>query len=470
MTIETLVARAAEIDDELAALLELDELDEEQESRFNELSAEVDDLAEQRSKMEAREAARAKAAEIRKHTPDAIRETVPTIVRKPELGDVYEVRGNEAATELRDRALKAIEDKDHFEIGDDSRERVTKLIERKDDAQGTIAKRVLLTGSKAYKRAFAKVMGANGNEALALASMDEDSRNALVRAMSLTDGSGGYAVPFTLDGTLINLGDGAANPFRNVSRVETITTDAWNGLASTQMTAGYAAEASEVGDDATTFTQPNIPVHRGDAFVPASIEITQDYPGIAEDLMELFADGRNNADAAAFVTGSGTNEPTGIVTALTGGSSIVTSAATDTFAVGDVYETLEQVPPRFRGPGARLAWMSALGIYHDIRQFGSAGNPGPNVFEATNGILELPWVEGSGFDGTINATQDNYVLIVGDWRNYVIVDRVGASVEFVPHLFATGNNRPSGQRGWLYLWRSGADSVNDNAFRLLNVT
>jgi predicted phage gp36 major capsid-like protein len=44
------------------------------------------------------------------------------------------------------------------------------------------------------------------------------------------------------------------------------------------------------------------------------------------------------------------------------------------------------------------------------------------------------------------------------------------TVEFIPHLLHTSNNRPSGQRGWYAHYRVGADSVNDAAFKLLNVT
>jgi hypothetical protein len=46
-----------------------------------------------------------------------------------------------------------------------------------------------------------------------------------------------------------------------------------------------------------------------------------------------------------------------------------------------------------------------------------------------------------------NAGADNYMLIAGNFDRYHIIDRVGMTVELVPHLFATGNNRPSGQRG-----------------------
>ncbi|WP_051997293.1 phage major capsid family protein [Gordonia paraffinivorans] len=73
-------------------------------------------------------------------------------------------------------------------------------------------------------------------------------------------------------------------------------------------------------------------------------------------------------------------------------------------------------------------------------------------------------------DGAINpsATESNRVVVYGDWSQYVIADRIGTTVEIVPHLVG-GNGRPTGQRG-LWVWgRVGADSVNDSAFRVLNV-
>jgi predicted phage gp36 major capsid-like protein len=41
-------------------------------------------------------------------------------------------------------------------------------------------------------------------------------------------------------------------------------------------------------------------------------------------------------------------------------------------------------------------------------------------------------------------------------------------VELVQHLVGT-NHRPTGQRGWFAYARIGANSVNDNAFRVLQV-
>jgi hypothetical protein len=58
--------------------------------------------------------------------------------------------------------------------------------------------------------------------------------------------------------------------------------------------------------------------------------------------------------------------------------------------------------------------------------------------------------------------------VVGDFSNYVIVDKPGSgAVKYIDSMFSTANNLPNGTVGWHYIWRSGADSVNDLGFRLL---
>jgi predicted phage gp36 major capsid-like protein len=66
-------------------------------------------------------------------------------------------------------------------------------------------------------------------------------------------------------------------------------------------------------------------------------------------------------------------------------------------------------------------------------------------------------------------TTGSKVLIVGDWSNFVIVDRIGMIVELVPHLFAVANNLPSGSRGLFAMWRTGTVAAVPNAFRYLEV-
>ena len=70
--------------------------------------------------------------------------------------------------------------------------------------------------------------------------------------------------------------------------------------------------------------------------------------------------------------------------------------------------------------------------------------------------------------GRAPSQQANDLLIYGDFAsNFVVTQRVGTSVELIPHLFSPNNLRPTGQRG-LYAWaRWGSDSINDAAFRML---
>jgi HK97 family phage major capsid protein len=60
------------------------------------------------------------------------------------------------------------------------------------------------------------------------------------------------------------------------------------------------------------------------------------------------------------------------------------------------------------------------------------------------------------------------VLILGDFSEYLIVDRVGMEVVYNP-LVLGSNRRPTGEVGWAAFWRVGADVTNADAFRLLRV-
>ena len=117
-----------------------------------------------------------------------------------------------------------------------------------------------------------------------------------------------------------------------------------------------------------------------------------------------------------------------------------------------------------------------IGTANDIRQFDTGG--GGNFWTslapgAPETLLGWPWEESSVMDDSpdINpaVTADNFILLVGNFSRYIIVDRVGMTVELIPHLFGGTANYPTGQRGLYAYLRSGADSVDDNAFRLLNV-
>lgn len=389
--------------------------------------------------------------------------TAPTIHRNVDPFDLSDLRFTASAGEVRDRALSAIEKVDG--LSDSNREQAERTVR---SLPANVARHVVATGAPAYRQAFLKLANGEGH----LLSETERRAVEIVRAASLTDAAGGFAVPFTLDPTIIDTGSHSANPFRQISRVVQITTDSWNGVSSAGVTASWDAEGAEVSDDAPTLAQPSIPVYKGQAFVPFSVEIGGDWANIESDLRSMIGVAKDDLEGNAFAVGTGSAQPTGITKALDGTTSEIAPATAETFAIADVYALEAALQARFR-QGA--SFVANKAIYSKIRQFDTSGGAG--LWERIGAgqpaqLLGYNAYESSNMDGVLPdaaATADNFLAVLGDFSNYVIVDRVGLSIELVPHLFHTSNNRPSGQRGFLAWWRVGADSVNDAAFAMLSI-
>ncbi len=474
-TDSTLVNRLKDISDEVTRLSDKDTLSAEDEVSFAEHSAEFAELEEEQKLLHRTAQVRhiEAAAAIPGRTlngdlntdPFGEIESIETRI-KNDPWDLSEMRAypdnpKAQTSEMRSRAFTAIEKMDG--ASDERREAATKLLARWDDKDGSISRLVLATSSPAYMSFWSKSLRYG-----TVAVFTDEERAAAARAMSLTDAEGGFLVPFQLDPTVIITDDGSLNEIRQVARQVIATGDVWNGVSSAAVAFSWVAEAVEATDDATTFAQPSITIFKGNGFVPISIEALADEANVTTEIANLLAFGKNVQDAAAFATGTGSGQPTGIVTALTGGASEVAPATTDVYAIADLYATQAGLPARYR-PGA--SWLANNAIYNLTRQFAEPSGFWVDVSADRPALLVgKPALESEDMDGTITALADNLILIFGDFSNYVIADRVGMTVETIPHLFATQNNRPTGQRGFYAFYRLGADSVNDGAFSMLNVT
>ncbi|SDP60816.1 phage major capsid protein, HK97 family [Actinopolyspora xinjiangensis] len=378
--------------------------------------------------------------------------------------DLSEVRTfdrnpGEIGQEMRSRALSAIEKMPA--TSDRVRAAATSIMEGHDDKQGTIARLCLATSSPEYLRAWAKLAVGKGH------MLEQREQEAVNRAMSLTDSQGGYLVPFQLDPTVILTSDGSRNDIRQVARQVVATGDVWNGVSAGSVSWRWAAEASEATDGAPSFAQPKVQLHKADGFVPISIEAMEDEQNVTQEVARLLAQGKDELEAAAFISGSGAGQPTGIVTALDGGSSEINTASAATFAAEDVYTMDNGLPARYR-PSA--SWLGNRGIYNLVRQFDTQG--GAQMWERIGAdvpaqLLGRPVYEAEAMANSVATGND--ILVYGDFSNYVIADRIGMTVEFIPHLMGS-NNRPQGQRGWYAYYRVGADVVNAGGLRMLNVS
>jgi HK97 family phage major capsid protein len=381
------------------------------------------------------------------------------------------IRRDLSTSEARSRALSAVELVPG--ASDATREAMTRALEEDDDGLGTLARWALISTDPDYVKAFGQVLAGNANYLTDAERVAMRRANSYAqRAMSLTDAAGGVLVPLQLDPAVTLTSDGAYGEVAGIARNVIATGDVWNGVSSAGITAEWLAEATEAADAAPSFAQPSISIHKSSAFVPISLEAAMDEENVAAEVGKLLADAARTLESEAFVTGTGSGQPFGIVTRISADTDddlIITSTTTDTFGLVDVFALADAVPPRFRG---KATWLMNPSIASSIRQFDSAGgsalwtqlqagNPGE--------MLGSPVAYTAFMDGSVNASTENFILVCGDFDNYVVARRVPFTIEYIPHLFGS-NQRPTGQRGWFGYSRVGADWVNQEGFRILNVT
>lgn len=389
-----------------------------------------------------------------------IRQANPLDDENVQYGPIDQVRG---------AARTAIEN--ITRTSDHIRQQITLTLERADDPSGKLSRHIIAASRDSYRSAFSKLISGRQYEL----TPDEVRAVQHVRAASLTDAAGGYAVSTVLDPTIILTGTHnglTANPVRQLANVVQITGDNYNVVQSAGVTASYVAEATEATDNAPTLAIKTITPYKAHAFVPFTVEIQGDWAAMESEMGRLLMVAKDDLEIDKFTLGTGSTQPLGVAydmyTNYTGQTQA--SATGDTFAAADIYALANKVANRFRYRGAFMA--NEL-IFDKIRQFGAAEK---DIFQSSidldrpNTILGRPAYGNAAMDGTYGSGE-NYVMLFGDFREaYTIVDRVGMSVELVPHVFGGTNNYPMGIRGLYAWWRNGAAVVNSSALATLNIT
>jgi HK97 family phage major capsid protein len=493
MSQEDYRARIAELEEERKTL-DADSagrrFSQEEKDRWNDLSAELEEASSTLKELEQRAAQIAAAAGDEKRTEDGAhfqvrRPNAPTDIW--DLSTLTRSWDDPAVEkrELHDRAMRAIDGASypHPDLDDDvARAHVEKIMgdpemasyEGGDLHSQRIARHVLATGSPGYKRAFTKY--------LAGAPRTAEDEGYLHRSMSLSGASGGVAVPFVLDPTLLPSYNGAVNPYRNIADVRTITVDEWRGVTSAGITAAFQAEAAATTDASPTLASVSISTEMARVAIPYSIEIGMDWGSFASDMASEIQNSKDVLEAAKFATGSGTNEPFGVVT---GATTLFTSSDSAALYAADFYGWHDALPPLYRSRAvfamnnatlSRLRQLDTAGGSNmltpnlQLRSAANVGGPGAPDMTDSRANVDLfgkAVHESSG----IAAFADNALIgVFGAFNPYFkIIDRVGLSIENIPHFFDATTGFPTGQRALFAYWRVGSKVVAANAFRTLRV-
>ncbi|MBM3675773.1 MAG: phage major capsid protein [Actinobacteria bacterium] len=309
--------------------------------------------------------------------------------------------------ERRDRSEAALARAgDDADVSKDAIERFGRALDR--DDRGEVAEWAVTSADPAYRSAFSKVLRDAQSAHLKFTDAEAHAfrrANESRAALSLTGANGGFLVPFTLDPSVVITSAGTTNPFREIARQVTITTDDWNGVSSAGITAEWLSEGSEVADASPTFAQPSITVHKAAAYVQASYEVWMDAANLEDELARLFRDAKDNLEATAHATGSGSGQPYGIVTELNQGSApsrIAGSSGAADLVVADIYAMKNSLPARHR---PNSAWVAEGSTWNVVRQFATGSGP-QSAFWADLGVatpatlLGRPTYESSAMDST----------------------------------------------------------------------
>jgi HK97 family phage major capsid protein len=474
LTIPEMRARLAEIKERLEAIhSESGErsLDEERQAEWDGLETEFDTISADLKAAEGRAESLAKKVLTE---PKAVEKGSdkgsPAFHRSADDEDIYDLRSigarsysdDDFLSRVADNAKRAIERAD-YGVGNkgDAQTHAEYLLDTVDNANGELAKRMLITGSKDYESGFTKVMRYGSD-----AACTTEERQALQRAMSLgTDSAGGYPVPFQLDPTVILTSAGVVNPIRQLARVETIVGKEWQGVTTAGTTVSRDAEAEEVSDDSFTLGQPTLRTKRVQGFVPFSIEVDLSWNALRSEITRVLVDAKE-AEEDSFVTGDASgNLPGGIHGTFVAAGGVDVQGAEDTFTSANIYALEEALSPRWE---RNASWFAHKSVYNKIRQFDSAG--GANLWVRIGDgtpprLLDYPDYRSSAMPAYAT-TNGAPLMLFGDFKQFLIVDRIGMTVELIPHLFGA-NRRPTGQRGVYAVWMNNSKILVPSAFKRL---
>jgi HK97 family phage major capsid protein len=481
MSRDAIAERVAEIQSRMAELTNEfagQQFSEEARGEWTTLGEERDELAALDAELEVRENVVAEfvgRGQVEKSGDFQIRVKSET----RDIFDLAEIRTQSSTPEqetrlLKDNAMRAIERASIPQAGingavsvEEARGRAEYILKTTQEygVPGDVARRILATGSSTYSRAFGKQLAGTPLNA-------EETR-----AMSLTGSGGGFAIPFALDPTLIPTSNYVVNPTRAIGRVVTISgANTWQGVTSPTVTATRVAEATEATDNAPTLVQPTATVTKAHAFVPFSIEVSEDWEAIQGEMARMIQQGKDEEEGTAFVTGSGAGvNPQGFVTGTTN-----TFAASSglTVTAANMYGLEAALPPRFR---PNESFVANRGIYNVLRAIDTAGGAALWLYIGQGLVTQAPtpgntgatllgrgaW-EASAMQATVvNATK---IVVVGDFSYFLIVDRIGMNVEVIPHIFGAASRFPIGQRGLYAYWRNTSKVLSASAFVALTGT
>ena len=302
----------------------------------------------------------------------------------------------------------------------------------------------------AYKRAFWDAMRLNASPM--------EVRNALSEGV---DSEGGYLVPDEFERTLVtSLAD--QNVMRGLVKViQTTSGDRKIPVVSTHGTATWLDEGTPYAESDEAFSQVSLSAFKLGTFLKISEELLNDSAFDVETyLAGEFARRIGAAEEEAFLVGTGTGKPTGLLHASSGAQSSVTAAKATEITADELIDLHYSLRAPYR---KNAVWLTNDTTVKAIRQLKDANGQylwQPALTASTpDTVLGRP-VHTSVFVPEIKAGAKTVAF--GDLSYYWVADRQGRSFKRLNELFAT-----TGQVGFLASQRVDGKLILPEAVKVL---
>lgn len=287
----------------------------------------------------------------------------------------------------------------------------------------------------------------------------------------------------------------AATDFLDELQAYQILISKFRGIARTQATSGEKVQMPALANDTTVFwateqatfadskdpttSMIEIPVHEMRALLKISQQNLEDSQFNLEDFMKTrMMLGFAQKEGTAFIRGSGQGQPRGIMTyptkattSYTGGSAgknnvtdavpyVLSGGATGNIIQEDITNVLMDLKAVYDNDST--AYIFTRGTLNTIRLFKDSINRplwipfGADVPSTVNGrrYAEMPDMD--------EIASGKFPIAVGDFTNYMIVDRIALAIRELDELFAV-----SGLIGFIARKRVGGDLLLPEAIRFL---
>ena len=276
------------------------------------------------------------------------------------------------------------------------------------------------------------------------------------------DADGGYLVPDEYDDRLIEKLK-EENIFRKLCHPVTTSGDHKINIAASTPAAAWIEEGEALTFGDATFSQILLDAHKLHVAIKVTEELLYDSKFDLETfILNAFSKALANAEENAFINGSGTGQPLGIL-AATGGADIgVTTASSTAITADEIINLVYSLKRPYRKNAAFLMNDQTVAAVRKLKDKNDQYIWQPSVQAGQpDRILNCP-VLTSQYMPTLAAS--NKPVLFGDFNYYWIADRQGRTFKRLNELYAV-----TGQVGFLGSQRVDAKVILPEAIKYLSM-